>query len=604
MLYQGISLKGRFKMKMKKLLALLLAGIMTATMASCAGNGETSSASSEAGSSTGGSSSSEGSVPQVEGGESSEYGTLIAATDPSQLPAAATERKDTLIVGSADMTGVFNPFYWESNEDFRVVSMITASLGVSDDKGEITDGTAKMTVSEDGKVYTFKLTKEKYNDGSDVKPEDYVNYFKILADKSYDGYSDISPVGIVGFQDYYDGKTDEISGIKVIGDDTIEITLEAPYASAPYMLASAIPVSTEKYGDLIKHGDLSGFKALDMIDFVGNGAYVLKEYKVKASATLEANEYFYLGKPKVPTIIVKVVATNAEMQAVATGDVDLEEDVVCENDYIEEGKSYGFINMWVQETLGYGYVAVNHKLEKFQDPKVRQALLYAIDRKSLNNVIYGQYANALNIPQARVSWLYNDEGLNTYDYDLEKAAQLLEEAGWKKEGDKLMKDGEQFTIMFTAMSDNAVTQKLIPMMIDAYGELGIEVKAEYVDWPTLQDKSQKGTAEMYFMAWGLTADPDISGTYASPEAGGGQNHIGYSNKELDKLLAKAQTEIDREAIMEDYKEIYKIWNEDLPVFPIYQRSDLICYNTRVKNLVSSPYVKWYQQDKIGSIELG
>ena len=99
---------------------------------------------------------------------------------------------------------------------------------------------------------------------------------------------------------------------------------------------------------------------------------------------------------------MKVVATNAELQAVATGDVDIEEDVVCENDYIEEGKSYGFINMWVQETLGYGYVAVNHKLEKFQDPKVRQALLYAIDRKSLNNVVYGEYANALNIPQARV----------------------------------------------------------------------------------------------------------------------------------------------------------------------------------------------------------
>lgn len=589
-------------MKMKKMLALLLAGIMTVSMASCAGNGESSSAGSEAGS-NGSSGTESSSTPEIEGGKTSEYGTLIEATDPSQLPAAATERKDTLIVGSADLAGVFNPFYWEANEDFRIVSMITASLGVPDDKGEITDGTAKMTVSEDGKVYTFKLTKEKYNDGSDVKPEDYVNYFKILADKSYDGYSDISPVGIVGFQDYYDGKTDEISGIKVIGDDTIEITLEAPYASAPYMLSSAIPVSTEKYGDLIKHGDLSGFKALDMIDFVGNGAYTLKEYKVKASATLEANEYFYLGKPKIPTIIVKVVATNAEMQAVATGDVDIEEDVVCENDYIEEGKSYGFINMWVQETLGYGYVAVNHKLEKFQDPKVRQALLYAIDRKSLNNVVYGEYANALNIPQARVSWLYNDEGLNTYDYDLEKAAQLLEEAGWKKEGDKLMKDGEQFTIMFTAMSDNTVTQKLIPMMIDAYAQLGIEVKAEYVDWPTLQDKSQKGTAEMYFMAWGLTADPDITGTYASPEAGGGQNHIGYSNKELDELLKKAQTETDREAIMEEYKEIYKIWNEDLPVLPIYQRSDLICYNTRVKNLVSSPYVKWYQQDRIGSIEL-
>lgn len=88
--------------------------------------------------------------------------------------------------------------------------------------------------------------------------------------------------------------------------------------------------------------------------------------------------------------------------------------------------------MKIQPTLGYGYVAVNHKNEIFQDAKVRQALLHAIDRKSLNQAVYGQYAITLNIPQAPISWLYDDEGLETYDYDLDKAAELLKEAGWEK----------------------------------------------------------------------------------------------------------------------------------------------------------------------------
>ena len=460
-----------------------------------------------------------------------------------------------------------------------------------------------MSVSEDGKVYTYKLTKEKYNDGSDVKAEDYVNWYKVVADPSYDGYQDISKVNVVGYDDYKNGSATEISGIKVVDESTIEITLEAANTSAPYVLGSAVPISTAKYGDLIKKGDLSKFKSLNMVDYVSNGAYVLKEYKEKTSATLEANPNFYLGEPKTKNLIFKVVATNAELQAVETGDVDIHDQVVCDDDHIEEAMSAGFINLKIQPTLGYGYVATNQKNEIFQDVKVRQALLHAIDRKSLNQAVYGQYAITLNIPQSPISWLYDDEGMETYDYDLEKAAELLKEAGWEKDGDKLMKDGKQMKIVFSAMSGNVVTDTMIPLMIDAYGQLGIDFQAEYVDWPTLQSKSQNGTFDMLFMAWGLTADPDLTGTFASAEAGGTQNRTGYANPELDKMLAEALASTSQDEQKEKYKEIYKLINEELPLYPIYERCDLICYNTRVQNIEQSSYVKWYQQDKIVNIEV-
>ena len=528
---------------------------------------------------------------------------LIEAEDPSALPETAAKRKDTLIAGVADFAGVFNPVYWEANEDMQVVSATNASLSVNDDKGEIVDGTASMSVSEDGKVYTYKLTKEKYNDGSDVKAEDYVNWYKVVADPSYDGYQDISKVNVVGYDDYKNGSATEISGIKVVDESTIEITLEAANTSAPYVLGSAVPISTAKYGDLIKKGDLSKFKSLNMVDYVSNGAYVLKEYKEKTSATLEANPNFYLGEPKTKNLIFKVVATNAELQAVETGDVDIHDQVVCDDDHIEEAMSAGFINLKIQPTLGYGYVATNQKNEIFQDVKVRQALLHAIDRKSLNQAVYGQYAITLNIPQAPISWLYDDEGMETYDYDLEKAAELLKEAGWEKDGDKLMKDGKQMKIVFSAMSGNVVTDTMIPLMIDAYGQLGIDFQAEYVDWPTLQSKSQNGTFDMLFMAWGLTADPDLTGTFASAEAGGTQNRTGYANPELDKMLAEALASTSQDEQKEKYKEIYKLINEELPLYPIYERCDLICYNTRVQNIEQSSYVKWYQQDKIVNIEV-
>lgn len=574
----------------KKALACLLAAVMALSLAAC-GSGSDNKKTSEK-------TESQDTNTSLEA-----TNQLIEAEDPSALPETAAKRKDTLIAGVADFAGVFNPVYWEANEDMQVVSATNASLSVNDDKGEIVDGTASMSVSEDGKVYTYKLTKEKYNDGSDVKAEDYVNWYKVVADPSYDGYQDISKVNVVGYDDYKNGSATEISGIKVVDESTIEITLESANTSAPYVLGSAVPISTAKYGDLIKKGDLSKFKSLNMVDYVSNGAYVLKEYKEKTSATLEANPNFYLGEPKTKNLIFKVVATNAELQAVETGDVDIHDQVVCDDDHIEEAMSAGFINLKIQPTLGYGYVATNQKNEIFQDVKVRQALLHAIDRKSLNQAVYGQYAITLNIPQPPVSWLYDDEGMETYDYDLEKAAELLKEAGWEKDGDKLMKDGKQMKIVFSAMSGNVVTDTMIPLMIDAYGQLGIDFQAEYVDWPTLQSKSQNGTFDMLFMAWGLTADPDLTGTFASAEAGGTQNRTGYANPELDKMLAEALASTSQDEQKEKYKEIYKLINEELPLYPIYERCDLICYNTRVQNIEQSSYVKWYQQDKIVNIEV-
>ena len=574
----------------KKALACLLAAVMALSLAACGGGSDDKKTS-------------EKTETQDTNASLEATNQLIEAEDPSALPETAAKRKDTLIAGVADFAGVFNPVYWEANEDMQVVSATNASLSVNDDKGEIVDGTASMSVSEDGKVYTYKLTKEKYNDGSDVKAEDYVNWYKVVADPSYDGYQDISKVNVVGYEDYKNGSATEISGIKVVDESTIQITLEAANTSAPYVLGSAVPISTAKYGDLIKKGDLSKFKSLNMVDYVSNGAYVLKEYKEKTSATLEANPNFYLGEPKTKNLIFKVVATNAELQAVETGDVDIHDQVVCDDDHIEEAMSAGFINLKIQPTLGYGYVATNQKNEIFQDVKVRQALLHAIDRKSLNQAVYGQYAITLNIPQAPISWLYDDEGMETYDYDLEKAAELLKEAGWEKDGDKLMKDGKQMKIVFSAMSGNVVTDTMIPLMIDAYGQLGIDFQAEYVDWPTLQSKSQNGTFDMLFMAWGLTADPDLTGTFASAEAGGTQNRTGYANPELDKMLAEALASTSQDEQKEKYKEIYKLINEELPLYPIYERCDLICYNTRVQNIEQSSYVKWYQQDKIVNIEV-
>lgn len=552
------------------LVALLLAA--TTTLTACGGSGKNATTSSNTTSTS-----------------NSEM-KLIEATDASKLPAAASARKDTLIVGTAELSGVFNLMYTSSADDWHVsVPISGATLLNNDDSGKLIDGTASMTVSDDGLTYTFKLKyDDKYSDGSPVKIEDYVNYFKVLCDKSYDGPIS-SPIqyGLVGAQDYHDGKTEEISGIKIVDDKTIQFTIEKPNSSAQYVFASAFPISTALYGNLIKHGDLTGFKNLSMINYVSNGPYILTEYKEGQSATMKSNPNYYEGAPKIPNIIVKVVSQGEEMQAVTTGSVDIDDEVTCNDDNIAIGQAAKFVNMWIQPTLGYGWVGLNHKNELFQDQKVRQALLYAIDRKSLVKSVYGDYAHVQNINQTAQSWLYTEDGINTYDYDLDKAASLLKEAGWEKGSDGILeKDGKKFKFIFTATKGNPVTDVLIPMMISAYKKLGIDMQAEYVDWPTLQQKFEKQNYDMSFMAWGLSADPDDSYIYST---GGSQNYLNYSNPELDEAYKTALATVDENARKDAYKKVYQIINQDLPNFIIYQRSDCIAFNTRLKNFKCSPY---------------
>lgn len=532
----------------------------------------------------------------AEGEEKTDYGKLIKATDASKMPSAAAARKDTLVVGATEFNGIFNPLWSESAYDWYVMyptSGVSSLLVVNDD-GEMVDGTASMKVSDDGLTYTFKLKDDKYSDGTPVTSKDYVNGFNILCDKSYDGPSN-SPLnyGLVGAQEYHDGKAKTISGITTPDDKTIEFKIEKPNASAVYVFGTATPISTKLYGNLIKQGDVSGFKNLNMVGYVANGPYILKEYKKGQSATMEANPNYYEGTPKIKKIIVKTVAGGSEMQAVMTGDVDIEADVTASEDQVSIAKQAKFIDLWVQPTLGYGYVGLNHKNDQFKDLKVRQALLYAIDRESLVKSVYGEYGKVLNINQTAQSWLYTEDGINQYKYDPEKAAQLLKDAGWVKDSSgKLMKDGKQFKIMFSATKDNAVLEVLMPMMIDAYKKLGIDFQAEYVDFPTLMNKVTGGNFEMYFMAWGMNADPDDSYIYST---GGSQNRLSYSNPSLDKAYKDALASTDKDARKAAYQKVYQTINQDLPCYVVYQRSDMVAFNPRVKNFKSSSYVPFYHQ---------
>ena len=265
------------------------------------------------------------------------------------------------------------------------------------------------------------------------------------------------------------------------------------------------------------------------------------------------------------------------------------QDLSVSEDNIMAITDAGFLDLTIFPTNGYGYMGFNVEANPLlADLKVRQALIYGTNRKDIVANVYGPYAKVLNVPQSRISWSYTDEGVEPYDYDMEKAAALLAEAGYTKGADGILeKDGKKLVINFIGTAQNPVVDAIIPVIAKDWKDLGVDLKVEFLDFQTLSDKVKKHTVDMWFMAWQLTADPQSAEeTYAT---GGGNNHYSFSNAKVDDLFAQARREIDQEKRSEIFKEIYRELNANLPEILVYQRSDMWAVNSRIKGLEPSPY---------------
>lgn len=511
----------------------------------------------------------------------------IEATDMSLNPVAAVNRTDTLIAGTTDPKGVFNPLFMETAYDYYINYTLFDSFIEVQADGTYTNSLAeKVDVSEDGLKYTYHLKPGvTFSDGTPLTVKDYYFTLKLYMDASYDGQSDPLSWHIVGASEYNEGKSSEISGVKVIDDQTVEISLTEYTALTPVELGGIYILPEHYYGKDYKQGNLDGVKKLNNQP-LGSGQYKLVSYSPGQEVVLEANESYFRGTPNVKNVIFRTTSETTNMPMLQQGETDMQDGISVTEDNVEALKAMGFVNISLLPNNGYGYIAFNHKLPKFSDVKVRQALVFGLNRKEIVEGIYGPYGNVINIPQSNVSWAYTEENIETYEFDLEKAGQLLDEAGWTLNSKGLReKDGEVFKVNFSATADNPVVDALLPIMTQNYKELGIEIVAETLDFNAIMDKSNTGEYEMYFAAWGLTPDPDNT-VYIT---NGSQNDYGYSNSKVDELMAKGKKTLDVEERKAIYKEMYQELNKDVPVILMYQRKNMVAVNGRLDGFDISPY---------------
>ncbi|MCH6264316.1 ABC transporter substrate-binding protein [Neobacillus citreus] len=478
----------------------------------------------------------------------------------------------TLIYGRATDTVTLDPHNLIDAESSRISKNIFETLiDYKKDGTEVVPKLAKeWTVSDDGKVWTFKLQENvKFHDGTDFNAEAVVYNFQRMMDDSHPQHKGDFSI----FNRTFKGVIQEV---KAPDEHTVEFILTAPNATfLPNLGITTFgiisPAALKEYGDNIKDHP------------VGTGPFKFVEWKPNDSVTLEKNDkYRVAGLPKLDKLMFKVIPDNSSrLTALKNGEIDLM-DGINQSDLssIEKNDS---LQIFKRPAGSLGYLTFNLAKPPFDNVKVRQAINYAINKKGIIDTFYGPVAKPAKNMLPPFIWGYNDD-VKGYEYNPEKAKALLAEAGFAGGFET------EFSIMSTDRSYFPQPTKVAEAIKSDLAKIGITVKIVNYEWATYLSKLVKG--EYAFAGIGRISengDPDnFLFTMLSSESV--QNRSAYKNEKVDELLRKAQTTIDKEERTKLYKEVQEIVYEDAPTIPLaYVETPL----------AGAAYVKGYVPHAIG-----
>lgn len=482
--------------------------------------------------------------------------------------------KDTLVYGRGGDSVSLDPITTTEGETFKVtINIFETLLNYGEQDTTIHPGLAeKWEVTDDGLQYTFHLRQGvKFHDGTDFNADAVIYNF----DRWMNGDADKFPYYTM-FGGFKKDEGHVIKEIKALDDHTVQFILKRPQAPflknlAMSMFGIASPEALKKWGD--------GFRSHP----VGTGPFKFVEWKPNNRIVIEKNsEYWDKSLPKLNKIIFRVIPENtARLNALANGEIDVMDGLNNSDEATVTANS----NLQIIErpSMNIGYIGLTTTRKPFDNKLVRQAINYAVDKKTIIDAFYGGKALAAKNPMPPSIEGYND-AIEEYPYDLEKAKALLKEAGYEK--------GFEIDLwaMPVARPYMPEAQKVAEVIQESLSKINIKAKIQSVDWATYLEKANKGEFDMFMLGWtGDNGDPDnFIYTLLDKDSIGSNNYAQYSNDELHKILIEAQTVADQEKRNELYKKAQEIVHEDAPWVPLVHSTPLLAAAKDVANYLPHP----------------
>lgn len=425
------------------------------------------------------------------------------------------------------------------------------------------------SASSDGLTWTFKLHPGvKWSDGQAFSADDVAFTFNdVVLNKS---------LGANGA-----GNFSAVKSVTAVDATTARFDLTRPFAALPSYLAY-------NAGILPKHvlsSDPLKNTSFNKGTPVSTGPFKVEKYTAGQSVTMVRNDSYFGPKPYLDKVVFSVVPDpNTQIAQALSGDIGIM--LLDDKASVDKVKSASNLKVAARPLVQYYWLALNQTDDRFTDVRVRQAFVYAIDRKAIIDSVehgYGSIANSAISPALKA---YYDSSLESkYPYDPDKAKQLLSQAGWTPGADGvLQKDGKPFRFTMD-VGQKGPLEPVNALIQQNLKKVGVVADLNTMEWNAYIQKvvvRRDYTATVNW--WVYPSDPDVYPYYASSAAGKGFNIPGYQDPKLDDLLTKGQSTSDLEQRKTVYKQLQAYMADNEPYLFLWYPQEVDVINTSLQGV--------------------
>jgi peptide/nickel transport system substrate-binding protein len=431
-------------------------------------------------------------------------------------------------------------------------------------------------ISDDHLTYTFNLNKNvKFSDGVALTAKDVKFTFETILNPQNE---------TADLRNYFQ----DITSIETPDDFTVVIHCKKPYFLHLGTFGDSPILPQHIYGT----GDFNTHE--NNRKPIGSGPYVFDSWTTGQQLVLKRNDNYW-NKEHLPHLLRYVYRfiTDDEpaMQALLKGEIDVmgltPEQWVNRTgtpeftEHFDKKKYYGF--------SGYigdiGYIGWNMRKPMFSDKRVRRALTMLLDRPTVLKQVYYDLGIVASGSQPITSIDY-DHSIQPWPFDPEKAAALLDEAGWSERNSAgvRVKDGQPFTFQIMFPPGNAETNRWTTVYQESLKKAGIDMQIRSIEWATMLEYITNREFEATTLRWAIPPDSDPYQLWHSTQTEKGSNYPGLNNPEVDKLLEDARLEFDPVKRSKMYHRLHAILHEEQPYTFLLSRPILGAFSKRYHNV--------------------
>jgi peptide/nickel transport system substrate-binding protein len=491
---------------------------------------------------------------------------------------------DTVTIAISSEPKRLNPIFLTDLISYAVSGLIFRGLTMFDkDMNIVPDIAESWKIVQGGREIQFYLKKGVlWHDGVELTADDVVFTYQIVT----------SPKTATHHSSHFG----PVKEVKALDRHIVSVSYSEPYGSA---------LESWTFGIVPKH-ILQGRDIHDAsFDSapVGTGPYRLKEWVHAQKLSLESFDGYHTGKPKIKKLIMRIIPDTAtQLLELKAGTIDVME--LSPAQYRMDTNSGPFSTDFIKQRAGsfrYGFLGFNLLDKRFQDKRVRQAMSYAIDKDSIINSVFMGLGSRSTGPYPPEAWYYSSNAAY-YKYDPLKALALLEQVGWRKGEDGILrKDGARMSFTILTNYESKEHLKTAQIVQSNLKTIGIHADIRTLEWQAFRHNViSKHQFEAIMLSRAYLWDPDIYDLWHSSKTKDGEwNFLSYRNPEVDSLLEKGRRTTERGKREKIYRKVHELLAEEQSCVFLYNADLLFIAHWRIKGIEPSPagifhnIAEWY-----------